>query len=97
MATDYYSQDAESSDTPTGDVAESTPKDSAPEQNTALLPKSFFKAKELEIGNKCEVKIEHVFEDEIEVSYIAHKDESEKPEMDSAMAGIDEMAGTVEE
>lgn len=94
MATDYYSQDAESSDTPAGDVAESTPKDNAPEKDTALLPKSFFKSKELEVGSKCEVKIEHVFDDEVEVSYVAHKGDSETPEMDSAMAGMDEMAGT---
>lgn len=90
MATDYYSQDQESSDTPVGDAAESTPKENFPEQDTALLPKSFFKDKELEIGSECKVRVEHVYEDEVEVSYVKH-DDSSKPEMESAMAGMDEM------
>lgn len=95
MATDYYSNDAESSDAPEGGASEATPKDAAPQQDTALLPKSFFKDNELEVGAQCEVKIEHVYDDEVEVSYVKHSDSS-KPEMDSAMAGMDEMASPEE-
>lgn len=93
MASDYYSpSEDESSTAPEGDAAETTPGDDSPESNTALLPKSFFKDKELEVGKECKVRIEHVFEDEVEVSYVEHDDTSNSS-MDDSMAGIDSLAG----
>lgn len=47
--------------------------DEANEQETALLPRSWFQGKEIEVGKKCELKVEDIFDDEIEVSYVPHK------------------------
>jgi hypothetical protein len=43
------------------------------EQETALLPRSFFQGKDIEVGKKCEIKVEGIFDDEIEVSYVKSK------------------------
>lgn len=94
METDYYSQDSESSDTPVGGAAEQTSTDNSPEKNTALLPKSFFKDKELEVGNECKVRIERVYDDDVEVSKSG--EEYKKPEMENAMDSMDEMASEEE-
>lgn len=45
---------------------------------TALLPKSFFQGKELEIGSRCEVEIERVLDEEVEVRYVEH-DKAKEP------------------
>lgn len=50
--------------------------DAGPE--TALLPKSFFGSKDLEVGKKCEVEIVSKFDDEIEVKYVEHKKDGDK-------------------
>lgn len=67
------------------------------ETETAVLPKSFFQGKDLEIGKTCEIKVEGIFEDEIEVSYVRHKkeDKSESKEdtMEGAMSRMDAMGG----
>lgn len=47
--------------------------DEADEQETALLPRSWFQGSDIEIGKKCKLKVEGVFEDEIEVSYVKSK------------------------
>lgn len=53
------------------------------EENTALLPKSFFPDGIAEVGKTCKVKIVHVYEDEIEVEYVnAKKDESAEAQID---------------
>lgn len=74
------------------------------EQETALLPRSWFQGKDLEIGSKCELKIEGLYDDEVEVSYVPHKknkdgkdsdDEDEADDhdsMDGAMKRMDSMA-----
>jgi hypothetical protein len=72
------------------------------ESEQALLPKSFFAGKDLEIGSKCEVKIEGIYEDEIAVSYVPHKKDKDGKEksnssdddesMDGAMKRMDSMA-----
>lgn len=68
------------------------------ESEQALVPKSFFAGKDLEIGSKCEVRVEGIYDDEVAISYVAHKkdkgdkDKSEDDSMDGAMSRMDEMA-----
>lgn len=63
------------------------------EQETALLPRSFFQGKDIEIGKTCEVKVEGVFEDEIEVSYVRHKKDESKPDtLEGADKSLEMMA-----
>ena len=53
-------------------------------EETALLPKSFFQGKELEVGKKCEVEIVSLYDDEAEVKYVEHKkDDKDKSGSDS--------------
>lgn len=52
------------------------------EENTALLPKSFFGEKELEIGKPCKVVPVHIYEDEVEVKYVPHDSKEDKPKED---------------
>jgi hypothetical protein len=48
--------------------------------DTALLPKAFFASKELEPGATCKVRVEHVYDDEVAVSYVAHEgDDASEP------------------
>jgi hypothetical protein len=56
-------------------------------QETALLPKSLFQGKSLEPGSKCEIKIESVMGDEVEVSYVPHKDKDDKSDKKSDDSG----------
>lgn len=57
--------------------------DEANEQETALLPRSFFQGKDLEVGKTCKIKVEGIFEDEIEVSYVRHKKDKDGKDKDS--------------
>lgn len=75
-------------------------------QETALIPKSWFQGKDLEVGSKCKLRVEGIFDDEIEVSYVKSKkkdkdsdddddDSDSKPKrdtMDGAMREMDMMA-----
>lgn len=68
-----------------------------PGTDTALLPKSLFPGEPPAIGDVCSFKVEHVWEDEIEVSYVKDGEGAEKSPggpsaMDSATAGFDQMA-----
>ena len=62
---------------------------------TFLAPKSAFKGKELEVGNKCEVEIKSIMGDELELQYVPHKDKDDKSdkkdegEAEDAAASID--------
>lgn len=60
-------------------------------QETALLPRSMFQGKTLEPGTECKIKIESVMGDEVEVSYVPHKEKEEKKEdkEESTDAAID--------
>lgn len=77
------------------------------ESEQALLPKSFFAGKDLEIGSKCEVRVEGIYDDEVAVSYVPKKkdkdgkdkdsDDESKPKrdsMDGAMREMEMMATT---
>lgn len=43
------------------------------DQETALIPRSWFQGKDLEVGGKCKLRVEGIFDDEIEVSYVKSK------------------------
>lgn len=67
------------------------------ESEQALLPKSFFAGKNLEVGSECKIKVEGIYEDEISVSYVKHEKDSEESEpsedtMEGAMGKMDMMA-----
>ena len=89
---DATDQTTASKDSPTPDT-----EGDKVEGETALLPKSLFAGKDLTVGSECKVKIEHVFGDEVEVSYVPHDDEESgetKPDnesMEGAMAKMDAM------
>lgn len=58
-------------------------------EKTALLPKSFFGDKGLEVGKTCKIRVTHVYEEEAEVEYVSDKskdrDVKEPPAMDAAI------------
>lgn len=71
--------------------SEETAEDSGAE--TALLPKSFFGDKSLEPGSTCKIKVVRIYDEEVEVEYVAHdKDDKNKQEYDSPEAQLDRMA-----
>jgi hypothetical protein len=77
------------------DAAKPKPgEDKTPETESALLPKSLFPGEPPAIGDVCQFKIEHVWEDEIEVSYVKEGEDEEKPRssMDTANDAFDQMA-----
>ena len=69
-----------------------------PEIETTLLPKSLFHGEPPAIGDICQFKVEHVWEDEIEVSYVKEGEGGEKDgeksrsTMDTATDAFDKMA-----
>lgn len=46
-------------------------------QETALLPRSLFTGKDLKVGSECKIRVESIHDDEVEVSYVPHKDKKE--------------------
>lgn len=73
MADNHYdSGEGEAKDKP--DTAE---KEDSSDENTALLPKSFFKNKDdLKAGAKEKIEILHLYDDEVEVRCIYDKKDS---------------------
>lgn len=72
--------------------------DETMEGETSMLPKSMFGGAEPNVGEEYIFKVEHIFENEVEVSYAKggeEKDE-EKPKgkssMDDAVSGFDDIA-----
>lgn len=68
-----------------------------PETETALLPKSLFPGEPPAIGDVCQFKVEHIWEDEFEVSYMKEgggEKAGAKPRssMDTATDAFDQMA-----
>lgn len=67
-------------------------------ENTALLPKSFFAGKDLDVGAVASIKVVAIHGDEIEVEAEAEekteeqKPEGDAPEMSGAMGKIDSLA-----
>jgi hypothetical protein len=99
---DYYdSGPAESSadqKPPDSGKAKTKPgEDKKSEATTALLPKSLFPGEAPAIGDVCQFKVEHVWEDEVEVSYNKEGEGDEKSPrnrsaMDDATEAFDKMA-----
>jgi len=91
---DFYSDGSESSEPAT---TETTTKPDAGEEHTALLPKSFFGSKELEPGKRCQVEIEKVYGDEVQVSYVPPTSKSEPPKETAPAPEPDSMASMMED
>jgi len=68
---------------PTPSQSEPTEK-KAEDPSTSVLPKSFFKDKELEPGSLCEIEIVEVYDDSVEVRYASDESEVE-PETEMPM------------
>jgi hypothetical protein len=58
---------------------------------TFLAPKSAFAGKELKVGNKCEVEIKSLMDDEVELAYVPHESKKEEGREvpDEAQASMD--------
>jgi len=56
---------------------------------TASLPKEFFQGKELAVGSVCQVRIEKISGDNVQVTYVPHESEDQGPD---ANADFDEMS-----
>lgn len=78
-------------DKPEMEPAESAEPEST-EQETALLPKSIFGQKDLKVGSECSFRIVHIYDDEIEVEYVAHKSKKPGGSMMEVDRNIDRMA-----
>lgn len=68
--------------------------------DSALLPKSLFGGKLPEVGDECRFKVEHIFEDQVEVSYVKDgMDEKVKGKstMDTATDAFDQMAAPTDD
>lgn len=88
MPDESYYPDPESGNT---EPAESDDSDES-KGETALLPKSLLAGSDFKVGDEITVKIEHIYEDEVEVSYTKAKEE-EPSAMENASGSLDEMAG----
>ena len=90
-----YSDSGDSTPSPAASKPEGSGEDEQKEGDTAtaLLPKSFFGSKPLEPGTRCEVEIEKVHEDEVQVSYVPmdKSKDKESPARDSAPDEMDTM------
>lgn len=65
------------------------------ETSSALLPKTLMAGKDFKPGDEIVLKIDHIYEDEFEVSYASEKsDKPKKPmsTMDEADGAMDKMA-----
>lgn len=71
---DYYDEGPDREGAPDADDQAQVQDESETETQTALLPKSFFLEKDLDPGVRCEVEIDRVLEDEVQVHYVPHDD-----------------------
>src|SRR5438105_633653 len=74
MAESYY-PDTESDAGPDAGSSDRSPKPDMGESETALLPRSMFGGKEPKPGEEYIFKVEHIYSDEIEVSYSKGEEE----------------------
>ncbi len=66
------------------------------EQETALLPKSVFRGKDLKAGDKETVEVVHIYSDEVEVRCVGKYKDDEKPR-ESVASKLDAMAAMNQE
>ncbi len=89
---DSYYPDTGEDTQPTGE--DNTPDDEQAEGETALLPKSLLAGKDLKVGDEITLKVEHIYEDEVEVCPADSKEEKSEPSaMSEAQGSMDQMAG----
>ena len=96
MPSNYYAQpETESDNSDATEPGESSDKSKQDGAETFLAPKTAFG--DVKPGDTCEVKVVHVYEDEIELEYVrSDEEESETPTpsaMDQSMNSMDAMAG----
>jgi len=95
----YYAADQAPDQAPDqGKEAGKPTEEKQPEAETALLPKSLFPGEPPAIGDVCQFKVEHIWEKEVEVSYVKEGEGEEKPAsgpsaMDTATDAFDKIAG----
>jgi hypothetical protein len=78
-----YSTSTEPSESPdAGEPAE----DQKENETSALLPKSILAGKEFKVGDEVVLKIDAMYDDEIEVSYATGKEDKPKDEGESEMS-----------
>lgn len=69
---------------PETEEAEDTPdeegKDKTSDSATGLVSKTFFGDKELKPGTTCKVRVEKVYDDQVSISYVAHKSDDSEDE-----------------
>jgi len=53
---------------------------------TGLLSKSFFGEKELKPGDRCEIELDRVFDDQVQVHKVAESDYKDAKDKDEMMA-----------
>jgi hypothetical protein len=102
MADDYYSAPESASASPgdVGDVKPSKPQgdnEDEMEGNTALVPKSIFGSKIPDVGQECRFKCQHIWENEVELSWEKDGDENgpskgKRSTMDDVDDTFDKMA-----
>jgi hypothetical protein len=63
------------------------------EQETALLPKSIFGQKDVTPGSECKFRVVHVYNDEVEVEYVAHDEKKKTDSYSEVDDKIDAMGG----
>ena len=103
MADDYYSAPDSASASPgdAGGVRSNKPQgdnEDEMEGNTALVPKSIFGSKIPAVGQECRFKCEHIWENEVELSWEKDGEENspangKRSTMDDATDAFDKMAG----
>ena len=95
---DYYGGGPDMADP--AKPSQTKPDDQEPDSDSALLPKSLFGGKTPEVGDECTFKVEHLFEDQVEVSYVK-EGMDEKPKgkstMDTATDAFDQMAAPTDD
>lgn len=103
MPDDYYTSPDTTIQNAPGDTAKPAKPQGDDEQqemegDTALVPKSIFRGKIPEVGQDCHFKCEHLFEDEVELSWVKDGDENKpargkRSTMDDVNDTFDKMAG----
>lgn len=99
MQSDLY--DDRPQDSPKPDAAADEKREHQDDQQTGMLPKTFFGGKDLTPGTRCEVEIEQVMDDEVHVRYVPHSESDDKgagkdappPPPDAGTEGASSMYG----
>jgi hypothetical protein len=80
---DYYNDEATASQPPPTDQATDKADDSGA---TALVPRDFLGEGGKQPGDRCEIEVVRVFDDQVEVKYVEHTEDSPVEEPAPAMS-----------